>query len=353
MALHSTRVKRIVAKEFLLIVGCVVAVLLVALFGWVRNGWYTIQAESAANTHRVQTLVLDSLYERSVPALYETADLFVPAYTSKLPSAVAAPPSWIIDAAANRKRLYDNLLRDGYELPDFGIFTIKVSDKSKRAALYAEVKKEGYDVPDFETFSEDIAGDLLPSTPKPPFDPNKPFEVIQPDPLNILPPPPLKWNRNKVFCFVSALKDQGYFTPERLRRYAIATHIEASDSSGRQHFLIAAEALTSDTVPYSELREAVEYLKERNILHSDFDICLRTLQNKPIPPTQETLDALAKQRTLVAELVTKKNNARANLWSADKQWAVVKWAAIVLLVLVYPLRLLMLGTRWALRTLKT
>jgi hypothetical protein len=91
----------------------------------------------------------------------------------------------------------------------------------------------------------------------------------------------------------------------------------------------------------------------RRVLRCNFDELLYTLQNKAVPPSQEALDALAKQRAVVDELGGEQNNARASLWSEAKQWAVVKWASIVLLVLVYPLRLLVLGTRWALQTLRT
>ncbi len=351
MALHSTYMKRIVAKEFLLLVGCVAIVLLVALFGWIRNRYLNYRAETAHHAYSAENAVLDSLNGKGVPIIYDAADLFDSAYTHKAPTALIAP-QWILDAAAKRKRLWDNLKRDGYDLPDFEAFTYKLAQRPRRAILHAALIKEGYDIPDFDTFSRDIAGDLLPSPSKPEFDPSKPFEVVQPDPLNILPPPPPKWNRDKVIRFVNALKDQGFLTPDRVNHYATKGQVETSDSSANWQFLITVQALMADTAPYTELRMAFNHLKERKVLSADFNVLVSTLQDKPVPPSTETLDAIAKQRTIVDGLLKMQNDARAGIWSAAKQWAVVKWAAIVLLVLVYPLRLLVLGTRWAIRTIR-
>jgi hypothetical protein len=116
--------------------------------------------------------------------------------------------------------------------------------------------------------------------------------------------------------------------------------------------LIAIRGVLCDTIPYAELRGGYDVLKSRNVLRCNFDELLYTLQNKPVPPSQEAIDALAKQQATVNQLREEQNEARASIWSEAKQWAVVKWAAIVLLVLVYPLRLLVLGTFWAIKVLR-
>ncbi len=110
--------------------------------------------------------------------------------------------------------------------------------------------------------------------------------------------------------------------------------------------------LLCDTIPYAELRDGYEHLKNRRVLRCNFDELLYTLQNKAVPPSQEAIDALAKKQATVNQLREEQNEARASIWSEAKQWAVVKWAAIVLLVLVYPLRLLVLGTLWAIKVLR-
>lgn len=112
-------------------------------------------------------------------------------------------------------------------------------------------------------------------------------------------------------------------------------------------------ALLCDTIPYAELRRGYDHLKNRRVLRCNFDELLHTLQNKAVPPGQEAIDALAKQQATVNQLREEQNESRASIWSEAKQWAVVKWTAIVLLVLVYPLRLLILGTLWAVRTLRS
>lgn len=126
-----------------------------------------------------------------------------------------------------------------------------------------------------------------------------------------------------------------------------------SDSAFASAPFILARAFTHEPPPHRELQKAYTFLNERGILNCSFDELLFTLQRKPVPPNQDMLDALAKQRATVAALQVEVSHARLGLWNDAKQWAVVKWAAIVLLVLVYPVRLLVLGTLWAVRTLRT
>jgi len=55
------------------------------------------------------------------------------------------------------KSLYDNLRRDGYELPDFDTFSTDMSDTVKAQRLYKTITTDGYEVPDnFDTFYSDI-----------------------------------------------------------------------------------------------------------------------------------------------------------------------------------------------------
>lgn len=55
------------------------------------------------------------------------------------------------------KSLYDNLSKDGYELPDLETFRSDMNDKTKAQRLYSTLVSDGYEVPEsFETFHNDI-----------------------------------------------------------------------------------------------------------------------------------------------------------------------------------------------------
>lgn len=54
------------------------------------------------------------------------------------------------------RSLYDNLVKDGYDLPDFDTFSSDMGDSTKAQKLYSTISKDGYDLPDFDTFHKDI-----------------------------------------------------------------------------------------------------------------------------------------------------------------------------------------------------
>lgn len=55
------------------------------------------------------------------------------------------------------KELYDNLVKDGYELPSFDQFALDMKDSSKASQLYNTISTDGYELPAFEQFYKDIA----------------------------------------------------------------------------------------------------------------------------------------------------------------------------------------------------
>ena len=410
MALHSTHMKRIVAKEFLLLVGCLVILFLVVVFGWVRNSWFEQRSASIGGVLAVQTVVQDSMSQRVVPRHLDFLDLFEPAFVRKNYEVFLVSPFWTMDPFLTG---------------------------APGGPILRKVKGDPFATPRV----------------KPPFDPNKPFTVVEDDPFEefggradktpnsieveapdgsviefpgtmtegeiaaVMQKHYPNINRRYLICIAKALDVQEYLTPARTMQLASicglssddfigmerelrtaagsnatswkppidaeevytssmtdhssvswieALHkrgvpreemsnrvaIARSDTSITLHLLIATRGLLCDTLPFTELRAAFDFLKERHVLNCDVDDLLYTLQNKAVPPSQEALDAFAGQRAAVNELRKAENDARTSLWSEAKQWAVVKWAAIVLLVVVYPLRLLVLGTRWALRTLR-
>jgi hypothetical protein len=64
-----------------------------------------------------------------------------------------------------RKKLYDTLTGDGYELGTIEEFNSKMEDPTKVRALYDGISKDGYDVGDYESFSVKVG----PSPQSPPF----------------------------------------------------------------------------------------------------------------------------------------------------------------------------------------
>jgi hypothetical protein len=79
------------------------------------------------------------------------------------------------------KTLYDNLVKEGYDLPDYNTFIVDMGDNGKRQRFHSSLLEEGYDLPDFNTFTTDMGVDKkkksigfsteLPMEPAP-----KPFE---------------------------------------------------------------------------------------------------------------------------------------------------------------------------------
>lgn len=54
------------------------------------------------------------------------------------------------------KKLHDNLLKEGYDLPDYATFETDIADPVKRKKLHESLLSEGYDLPEFGVFSEDM-----------------------------------------------------------------------------------------------------------------------------------------------------------------------------------------------------
>lgn len=59
----------------------------------------------------------------------------------------------------NLKRLYDNVKKDGWELPDFSTFQSDMQDEENLKRLYDNVKSDGWELPDYNTFRLDMGMD--------------------------------------------------------------------------------------------------------------------------------------------------------------------------------------------------
>lgn len=54
------------------------------------------------------------------------------------------------------RKLYDNLVADNYDLPDFDTFKLDMEDDVKSNKLYQTLVGDSYDLPDYDTFLSDI-----------------------------------------------------------------------------------------------------------------------------------------------------------------------------------------------------
>lgn len=60
------------------------------------------------------------------------------------------------DDRGKLKKLHDNLVNQGYELPDFATFEKDMADPTKLTKLHTTLKNDGYDLPDYPTFKVDM-----------------------------------------------------------------------------------------------------------------------------------------------------------------------------------------------------
>lgn len=54
------------------------------------------------------------------------------------------------------KKLYGNLVNDGYELPEYSVFEADMADSAKRSKLHGNLVADGYELPDANTFTVDM-----------------------------------------------------------------------------------------------------------------------------------------------------------------------------------------------------
>lgn len=62
----------------------------------------------------------------------------------------------IVSPLVSITTLHDNLVKDGYELPDVGKFFKSLKDDKVRQTLHENLIKDGYELSDFNTFSSDL-----------------------------------------------------------------------------------------------------------------------------------------------------------------------------------------------------
>ena len=366
--------KRIIAKEFLLLVGCVVVVLLVALFGWARNAWLNHRIDSIGPQLETQVRTLDSLSTTVNPKEYRLIDLF--------------------DSASVRgiRRFY-------FDLPEIcnGLDPLSPFSRVYTCALVDAAQRTGHITTDLEKrvrnprvrFSTlaDLAKAVrnkYPGSYNDLDDRVLALKLVERYPLafpnlrdsataangrhEVNSGPWTKYSEDNPFTDAWRYKLQPVAEDDSDRSALLKSLNSGSFRIPLQELADSMDAarpmplppasfnlaltIQQEEQPHSELRRAFDHLSSHGVLTCTFEEVLYTLQRKPVPPTQVALAAHEKQKAVVDGLRNDENNIRASLWSEAKQLAIVKWAAIILLLLVYPLRLLVLGTRWAFRTLR-
>jgi hypothetical protein len=410
MAVHSTHMKRIVAKEFLLLVGCVLVVLFVALFGLARNAWLTHHIKSHAQQIAHETILLDSLRPLTSPKNLHFINLFDSAFVSKQAQLLLICPAWTkgLNPFLRLNRVYvsqlsNTLISIGYDMninssdiknsPKHEVSIIELGRELK--AIYPEELGRMADTivgisavhesplafssvntlgnpswqfkPETEESinlcSEKLRRILLESInakSASQFDRGE-FVVKLPD--GTLVAFPIEMTVSEVADVIVSMESrEAILNVQRLHKVESHTMLKETkrlwmdakkDSSLQSPNYLLASVLIGESMPHVELQMAYDYLVRKGVLNCSFNELLFTMQRKPVPPSQETLDAFAKQKANVDRLHKERSDAQASLWSEVKLWAVVKWAAIVLLMMVYPLRLLVLGTLWAVRTMRS
>ena len=350
--------KRIVAREFLLVVGWLILCILVGMFGWIRNSWIEHRIDSLGRIYENQSHTQDSLAHYVVPRHLDFLDLFEPQFVRNHYDVFLLSPFWTMDpyfTGVSSGPILGHVVDNPFE--EFGGVAVvpSPSQKYNRRLLLCVAKaldNQGYLTPD-RTLKlaaacgysiRDYAGveqELRNATRhhengwRSPIDAQ---EVYISFPKSI---GPVSW--------IDALYQRG--VPKEEMSKLIKT--TRSDTSIAPNLLIAFRSLLCDTVPNAHLRNGFNYLKEQHALRCTFDELLYTLQDNAVPPSEDALAAFMVQKATLDELYEKQSYARASLWSESKQWNVLKWVAVIMFVLVWPLRLLVLGTQWALRTLRT
>ena len=396
--------KRIVAREFLLLIGCLLVIALVGLFGWLRNAWYHHRIESVGRQSVEQTHILDSLSAYTSATEHQFIDLFDSAYVAQHAKLLLTAPAWTkgLDPFRELNRVYvahraTTVNATGYFNRSTSTRLENTSEQERSIVDLGRELKALY--PDeFGSMEDKVVGIAAVNESPLAFSsvntPGDPFWQFEPEAqraialcsarfrlhllesVNATTDDPLYhgdeifvWLANStVVKFPSTMtvaevvdaivgleaKEAIMRTHQLLETDRLRMWIEArKDSSTLSSSYRLARILISEPSAHAELQMAYSHLVDKSVLGCTYNELLFTMQRKPVPPAQDALDAFAKQKATVENLRNKENDARANLWGQAKQWAVVKWAAILLLISVYPFRLLVLGTRWALQTLRS
>lgn len=87
----------------------------------------------------------------------------------------------------NLKTLHTNLVKEGFDLPDYETFSVDMSDESKLTKFHDNLVKEGFDIPALDVFVSDMGLKKKGQTELSPFI-LAPSEQPSPEPLNPLDP---------------------------------------------------------------------------------------------------------------------------------------------------------------------
>lgn len=261
--------QRILAREFLILVGIILLALLCALVLWSRNGVLRRLATSAEAQLRS---VSDTLgwYEK----LNRYYVLIVDPLRTSHPGLTRRSPVW------------SGLTGMGYHLGSYSAFCDSLQDTTWYRLLYERVTKDGYDVGSYKTFAVSLGvhiGHRVPTWKPPAKDvSDDPFAEFGGEQLN-----------DKMGDVVDGPFDTDSFLP----------------------------------ASQPESLQALEWKRRVN----------------------EVAALERERRNLLAVIAGK----RAAMMVPRQIWEFTGWMSLALMILLYPLRFLSLGTRWAIRTLQS
>jgi hypothetical protein len=380
--------KRIAAREFLLLVGCMALILLVALFGWGRNAWLARSVQASSDEIARRLPILDSLNHNAQPRQLAFVGLFDTTFLRTHNTVFSLDSAWIdgLNPLSEMSRVYvgilvNALVSTGYhnplaspKHPEGSLSDLGALVKRKFPNAYpnlsdhtAGVKaRERYPIA-FAQYSDGAATRISTESTlwePPPKDLQQRVDGEMAMMYGAVHIVDESWDGHSARGWSGkAIPEMEQADMKAMKSTFIQIGVQYEElqvypetlviSSTYAPRLVLGTALMNEVDEQAQFHSAFEHLVDNNVLKCTFDELLLTTQRRPVPPTTEAQQALSEQKTAINELEQERNNARTGLWSAAKQWEVVKWAAIVLFVLVWPLRLLLLGTRWALRTVRS
>lgn len=364
--------KRVLAKEFLLLVGCMVLLLLTSLFGWARNSWLTSKADDLGHRISVQESLCDSLELHTKPSRHNFITLFDSNYVSRHCDVFASPLPWrgdlakhftIEEFASKYSRVY--LSRLAHVLSKEQYFTEPVIAKLSQVpppVEFAEPPMNWPGLPSSEWMRKLYAGGYVPLPPGSWDPPEDDLLIVEAPDGSELPFP--MWMLEEDMEDFMAMFYPGEHLPQTLLFALVASKQKSAEAvipdmltaelspEGQSTDIAFMKAIMRDDSTHATLRPAFAWLDGRGVVRCTFEELLYTLQRELTPPGQGEVQRLGQERFSLGTMEQELKALKGQVWNEEKQWSVVKWVAIVLLLVVYPLRLLTIGTRWAFRTLR-
>lgn len=295
--------RRIVAREFLLVLGVAVLALLCAVVLWSRNGILVWQAKAAEAKLQV---VNDTISRHEQLNRYYV--MIVDPLGQHHPGLTRRSPVW------------SGLTGMGYHLGSFSAFCDSLHDTAYYRSLYERVTKDGYDVGRYKAFAATLGVQLQP--------------------------------RRTLAAIADSIASEKAKSKSTWKPPADATLVEDE-----------WRPPATDEVELDPQPQGKRVYKKGDVIEDPFAEFGGQLVTPFTPaPNPDSPQALEWNRRVyeIAALDAKRNELsaaiagkRAAVMSPRQIWTLTGWVALALVTLAYPVRLLFLMTRWSIRTLTT